>query len=649
VLTLLLVLALPACAMARDGATSTRKSPSFTARTGGYSVHFTARSGAITVSRAGKKASLAIREIPGGKNLDLLYSVQRVRHSGGTYTLDGKSSWASFKTTVNLPADNPGLIHVALTLTLKKDPPTPKKFAADVQIKGVPASSLKEYAPAPPVAGSSVMMSDAALGSSMLYLENFTSLGPYFDRTQTGAEQSIFTYPNAGTKGALVGSTGSGSFGYPIPVSDLGSLPHGKATKVLDSYLYLLPSIPSHEADIAQTYLQLLGDIYDALPKPSIPSADWQSLAAQEGADLLDPSNWVTVSGHQYLRSYVSDTRTAPELITQATVLAGVKAYEARFHTTSPIDARLDDSLSSFYDPQFHSVVNGLPHDPSATGESWYFVTNMISLLQLAQLDDATARKLLLDSTDAVITFAHVNNYEFPLTFRYSDWNGQGSGLQADVAGGYAWLMLGLYDLTKDDRYLKEAEASVVHMGGKGFNLAYETHMSSYGAAAAERLYGMTKDTQYHGDALLALANLFHATRLWDCTYALCRKGSGYHTYFGLNPLPWSDYIAMLEQYEAWLGLRDYLTYAGNEPAFVRDLVQGFVDESPRTLQYALPTKLPPGAATNAAGEYPFVPHNNLSWDIPLEDLRTGRQTSGTIGQEIYGAGGPFMFAAYGP
>jgi hypothetical protein len=294
-------------------------------------------------------------------------------------------------------------------------------------------------------------------------------------------------------------------------------------------------------------------------------------------------------------------------------------------------------------------VVNGLGHDPSATGESWYFVTNMISLLQLTRLGSANARTLLLDSADAVISFAHVNKYEFPQNFRYSDWNGQGSGLQSDVAGGYAWLMLGLYDLTKDNRYLQEAEASIVHMEGKGFSLAYETHMSAYGAAAAERLYTMTNNTEYRQDALLALANLFQATRLWDCTYGLCRKGAGYHTYFGLNPLPWSDYIAMLEQYEAWLGLRDYLNYAGKEPAYIRDLVEGFVSETPKTMQYALPTRLPSGAATSAAGEYAFVPHNNLRWNIPLEDLRLGDQTSGSIGQEIYGAGGPFMFAAYGP
>jgi hypothetical protein len=621
---------------------------SFKVTTGQYAVRFQPSSGAITVTRAGTHASLAIREIPGGKNLDLLYSVRRVQRTGRTFVLVGRSSWTSFTLTLNLPSATPGLLYLKLSLTPRKNAPNAGTFAADVQIQGAPASSLKEYAPAPPLAGTSVMMSSKPLHSTMLYLANLTALGTYFDRTQTGAAQSTFAYPNAGTKGALVGSTGSGSFGYPIPVADLGSLPRGKATVVLDSYVYLLPSIPSDEAAIADTYLHVLGTVYNAMPKPTIPSADWQSLVAKEARDLLNPANLVTVAGQKYLRSYVSDTRSAPELITQAGVLAGVKAYEAKFHTTLPLDAMLEADLPPFYDSQFHTIVNGLGHDPSATGESWYFVTNMISLLQLAQLGSPNAHTLLLDSADAVINFAHVNKYEFPQNFRYSDWNGQGSGLQSDVAGGYAWLMLGLYDLTKDERYLEEAKASIVHMEGKGFSLAYETHMSAYGAAAAERLYTMTNKPEYRGDALLALANLFHATRLWDCTYGTCRKGSGYHTYFGLNPLPWADYIAMLEQYEAWLGLRGYLSYAANEPSYVQNLVHEFVNVTPLTMQYTFPSRLPRGAATTSAGEYPFVTRNNLAWDIPLEDLRTGDQLSGTIGQEIYGAGGAFMIAAYG-
>jgi hypothetical protein len=291
--------------------------------------------------------------------------------------------------------------------------------------------------------------------------------------------------------------------------------------------------------------------------------------------------------------------------------------------------------------------MNSLPHDPSARGESWYFVDNLISLLQLAQSGDASAKTLLLQSVDAAIKLAHVNGYEFPQNFAYRDFNGTGSQVEHDVAGGYAWLMLGLYDLTGDTRYLDESKASIAHVAGTGFDLSYETHMSAYTAAAAQRLYAMTGDAAYHGYAVLALANLFHAVRLWDCTYGVCKKGPGYHTYMGLNPLPWSDYVAMLEQYEAWLGLQSYLRYAQNEPPYVVNLVKAFIRYSPRTLQYSLPPSLPSGAASSIPGEYPFVSHNNLRWHIPLEDLREGEVASGAIGQELYGAGGPFMFAAH--
>jgi hypothetical protein len=515
----------------------------------------------------------------------------------------------------------------------------------DVQLAGAPAGSLTLYDPAPPIAGTSLYLSNKPMDSSLLYLANLTALGPYFDRTQSGPTQPNFTYPKAGQKGSLLGVSGS-HFGYELPSTNL---PHGKSTTVIDSYLYLLPGVPADEGAMSGTYLKLLDGVYTALPKPSIPAPDWHALARSEATDLANSANSVSVGGKRFLVSYVSDTRTAPELLTQAGVLAGIKAYEARYGETVPLDAELEANLSAFYDPAFHTVKNGLGHDPNATEESWYYITNLISLLQLTQLGSATAKQLLLDSIGGAISLAHTNNYEFPQDFPFATWNGGQSGLQPDVAGGYAWLMLGMYDLTGQGSDLDEAKASIAHIAGKGFGLAYETHMLGYTAAAAQRLYTMTGDRSYHNAALLALANLFHVTRLWDCTYGACRKGSGYHTYFGINPLPWSDYVAMLEQYEAWLGMRDYLKYSANEPAYVRDLAQAFVTETPLVMQYALPTKLPGGAATSVPAEYSFVPHNNLTWSIPLEDLREGEATSGVIGQEIYGAGGPFMFAAYAP
>ena len=642
----LLLVGVAAAASSRPGAGANR----IGARVGAYNLAFSPRTGAITVSRGGS-AALRIAELGGNARVDLLRWATKVTRSGTGWTLSGSAPWATFR--LGLTASSPtgdgqlfggALIGLTLEVTPIRDAPTDP--GPDVTLVHAPAAGLREYAAAPPVAGNNLFLSDGRLGSTILYFSNYTALGRYFDRTQSSVTQPNFPYLRAGDKGSLVGVSGS-SFGYVPPPSSLASLPHGKATVVVSSYLYLEPAVPSSETGVAAAYLRALDTVEQTVGRPSVPAASWRALAARSAVNIAAPSNWVTVNGHRYLRSYVSDTRSAPELLTQAGVLAGVRAYEARYRASVPFASTLDADLPTYFDPAYGTVMNSLPHDPAARGESWYFVDNLISLLQLAQTGDGTARNLLLRSADAVIRLAHVNGYAFPQSFAYSDFNGSGSQVEHDVAGGYAWLMLGLYDLTHDARYLAEAKTAVAHVAGTGFDLSYETHMSAYTAAAAQRLYTMTGDAAYRGYAVLALANLFHAVRLWDCTYGTCTKGAGYHTYMGLNPLPWSDYVAMLEQYEAWLGLRSYLRYAHGEPAYVTNMVKAFIRYSPRTLQYSLPPSLPAGAASFIAGEYAFVSRNNLRWEIPLEDLREGETASGAIGQELYGAGGPFMFAAY--
>lgn len=640
----LLLNSLPGCARA---AGSARSFPHFSGSTGGFRISFTAKTGIISIARKGKKASLHMRELSGAKKLNVLADTNKVKRSGSTWTLSGRSTWTDFTAQVSLPQSAPGLVHVAVTLKPRKDAPS-IRLLPDVRLAGAPASSLKEWAPAPPVAGTSIFLSSAALDSSILYLADLTALGPYFERTNSGGSQSNFSYPRAGTDGSLVGRQ-EAAFGYVPPPASIGNLPHGKATRVIDSYLILMPSVPKDEASMSDTYLRLLGTVFQALPKPTVPVADWQALGRQAAADLNDPANWVTVGGKEYLRSYVSDTRAAPELITQAGVLAGVLAYEKRYGVTLPIEARLEKVLASFYDPAFHTVKNGLGRGGDPHEESWYYIGNLISLLQAAQNGSGEARSLLLDSAGVAVALAHVNGYEFPQNFSFTNLSGGNSGTQPDVAGGYAWLMLGLYDLTGTTAYLDEAKAAIAHIPGKGFDLTYETQMTGYAASAAQRLYSMTADATYHNAALLALTNLFHVTRLWDCTYGRCRTASGYHTYFGVNILPWGNYIAMLEQYGAWLGIREYAHYAPNDPAYLHVLVQAFISVTPSMMQYALPPRLPSGTVPSTPGLYDFVPHNNLGWAIPIEDLRTGETVSGSIGQEIYGAGGTFWFGAYAP
>lgn len=623
------------------------------AQVGAYRLSFTPHSTAITLWRAGRADQIQMRELGGSRALDVLPYTRSVTHSGPRWTFAGVAPWAAFRliltaATVTGRDRPPGSILLHLSLAVKPSRDAPGDPAPDISIIHARRLSVRIYATAPPVAGNNLFLSDARLGSTILYFSDYTALGPYFDRTQSGVTQPNFPYPGAGAKGSLVGVS-SDTFGYVPPPNSLGSLPHDTRTVAVSSYLYLEPRVPSSDPTMAAAYLRGLVTVTRAVGAPTIPTAHWKVWANRVAANLAVPSNWVTVAGHRYLRSYVSDTRSAPELLTQVGVLAGIKAYELRRGVKVPFASALEADLPTFYDAAYRTVTNSLPHDPAARGESWYVVNNLISLLQLAQMGDTMARALLLRSAGALVELAHVNRYAFPQNFAYRDLNGSGSQVEHDVAGGYAWLMLGLYDLTSKPRYLTEAKLSLAHVAGTGFDLSYETHMSAYTAAAAQRLYTMTGDPVYHGYAVLALANFFHAVRLWDCTYGNCSKGGHYHTYMGLNPLPWSDYIAMLEQYEAWLGLRNYMRYAHNEPAYLTNLVTSFLSDSPRTLQYSLPPLLPSGVASSAAGEYPFVPHNNLRWYIPLEDLREGEATSGAIGQEIYGTGGPFVFGAYSP
>ena len=169
-----------------------------------------------------------------------LYSVRTVRHSGSTYTLSGNAGWATFSLALTLPPGQPGLLHFVLSLSPTKSAPVARRSVPDVQVIGAPASSITLYDPAPPIAGSSLFVSNKRLGSSVLYLANLTTLGTFFDRSQTGASQPNFDFPRAGGKGGLVGLNGS-YFGYPPPVNSLDNLPRGKSTRVIDSYLYLAP------------------------------------------------------------------------------------------------------------------------------------------------------------------------------------------------------------------------------------------------------------------------------------------------------------------------------------------------------------------------------------------------------------------------
>ncbi|HEX6508582.1 MAG TPA: hypothetical protein VF221_13215, partial [Chloroflexota bacterium] len=284
VVAFVLAATLLGCSVPAPGLASNthRSTLAFRVESGGYTIAFSVASGVITVARAGTKPHLALREMGVDPKLDLLHSVTSIHRAGSTYTLSGHASWASFVFHLDFRSTTPGLMHLTLSVKPSRDVPQASRAHPDVQLVGASSSSLHLYDAAPPIAGTSLFLSNQAMKSSILYLANLTTLGQYFDRTQTGAAQPLFSYPRAGGKGALVGIDGS-YFGYELPADNL---PHGKSTLVIDSYLYLLPGVPSDETSMSDTYLKLLSGVYSALPKPALPAADWHTLAAKASTDL---------------------------------------------------------------------------------------------------------------------------------------------------------------------------------------------------------------------------------------------------------------------------------------------------------------------------------------------------------------------------
>ncbi len=63
---------------------------------------------------------------------------------------------------------------------------------------------------------------------------------------------------------------------------------------------------------------------------------------------------------------------------------------------------------------------------------------------------------------------------------------------QTDVGGMYAWVMLQGYELTREERFLHEAQAAIDAAQGMRFNLNYQANLTAWGAAACLRLWRIT-------------------------------------------------------------------------------------------------------------------------------------------------------------
>jgi hypothetical protein len=480
------------------------------------------------------------------------------------------------------------------------------------------------------------------VGGAVFYFQDLTSLNGYCQATETSA-------------GDLVGGDWP-EVGFKLPVTVKKPLPAGQQYTISDAYVIISDDIPKDNFEITQQYVNHLATVYMQLQKPQTVYHNWLDML-HKGLDGLDTHKgcWSFADGRSYLNAYVSDYKTPPESMVQLAVLLPLVDFDRwSGENHNPIIDTLKEGIANFYDKKLGTVTRWLPalegeldgSEEQITPDvmdAWYLHHPLMNLSRLALHGDEEAKKLLLDSVDYVIKVAHHFDYEWPVFYKMSTLEvikaetSEGQGGEKDVPGAYAHLMIQVWQLTGEKRYLNEAKRAAKHLQGLAFDLFYQANNTSFTAGGMLRLYKETGDALYLNLSYVCIAAILKNTQLWECNY-----GYGKHisTFFGVYPLKDAPYTAAYEEQEVFAGVHNYLHEAqGIEilPA-VRLLLSEFVKYALHRLPFYYPPMLPQEMLSKEVKTGEIDP--NL-W-VALEDLQDGWEESGTVGQEVYGAGVAF-------
>lgn len=489
-----------------------------------------------------------------------------------------------------------------------------------------------------------VTLDQPALGT-VLYLQNFTSLGAYFTLVNRGPADTVGgTFPE---------------LGYAPPGSAECTIPESREIQFSDAYILLRDERPGNQREATRLYLEMFADLYTAIEKPQTSLHDWPARAAQALGHLAhSPDCTLERRGKRYLRPYVGDDSQPPESMVQLTTLLPLLEYTAWSKTPSDLARELIDNIPSFWDPKAQTFARWLGGKyenpaPDLTGnlramDSWYLYHSLFNLGRLAKRSGREdLHALFVRSLPYAIRVARRFDYSWPVFFdldtleilRGETQPHQGG--ERDVAGLYALVLMQARALVENpDELLDEAKRSVNALEGMGFALAYQMNTTGFAAEALLRLFLETDEKRYLDLSLSCIANIIDNAWLWNCDYGFAKN---YATFFGIFPLPDAPYLAAYEEMELASKFREYLRIGGDDvPPSVRLFMAEYCRYALDRAWYYYPDALPVEAISSKQEKG----HVDSALAVPLEDLRDGFSQSGQVGQEVYGSGVPMALTA---
>jgi len=495
-----------------------------------------------------------------------------------------------------------------------------------------------------PTAGLAYLSVTKPVEGTILYFQNLTALNEYCQATHSDPSGSVAVqWPE---------------FGFTLPASEQ-PLSAGKEVVLSDAFLYLSEVIPADEIEASDLFLEAVAQLYRRLPRPDTVYYDWPKAAERTIKALTDsPDCGRIIKNCFYLNAYADSAEKPPESMVQFAILVPLSEYQTWLEQTIPLVDRINQSIPSFYDESKASMVRWLPGEPFRKKEtseeedankidSWYLLHTLMNLGRMAEKGDTVARDLLLRSVDFAIGAAWHFNYNWPVFYDSRTLavikaeTGEGKGGELDVAGLFTHVMLQVYELTRDMRYLTEAERSAERLRGKGFELLYQSNITLMSALTLVKLWKLTGNRLYFDLSRLSIANLVARMWIWDCGFGQGQKRS---TFMGVAPLKDTEYLAAYEEAEIFATMLNYLKELRSEvPEPIRLLFSEYMKYLLHRGRFYFPTELPPDAISQEPREGRIIP----DLPIPLEDIATGWKQAGTVGQEVYGGALAYILTTY--
>jgi len=481
---------------------------------------------------------------------------------------------------------------------------------------------------------------DTPAFGNILYFQNLTAMNGYYSATRTNPDGAVGgLWPELGY--LLPSPTQNGT-----PPAD--PLAVGVEVTLSDAILVFRHQAPPHERESARQFVQMLGEAYKIIDLPPTDYRDWVARAEKTLVDLHKaPEATIRHYGHRYIHPYTASEY--PDSMVQISLLAAVFDWGRWRGQAHPLEDELRVGLNRFYDSKLKALRRYLPNvgdDKNADAvDSWYLYHPMLNLGRMALAGDKSSARLFLKCIDFCIKAARHFGYKWPIQYNVTNFSvitatANDDRGQTDVGGLYAYIMLQAHELTGEPRFLDEAKAAIKAAIGMRFNLNYQANLTAWGAAACMRLYRITNDAIYAEQSYVYLASFFHNCEIWESEL---EHAVHYRNFLGVTCLQDAPYMAIYECFDAFTAFEVYLDQSGPDldPA-VRMLVSEYCKYALDRAWFYYPDTLPAEilATENRNG------HIDRNLSFPLEDLYPDGQCAGQIGQEIYGAGAAFVFAA---